>query len=156
MMTPVYFSLRSIKRKPIAVDPDSANTLIRRSWSLAIADKDSLARIFYSKLFEIAPDTQALFKNDLNQQGKKLVATLGFIVDSLDEPETLMDAAAALAIRHVDYNVSQDQYKPVGDALVYTLEELLADRFDQETREAWCATYAILSNHMVESAYPNP
>ena len=61
---------------------------IRKTWSLAALNKMQVALIFYANLFRIAPETEALFKNDLTSQGEKLMDTLTFVVDHLDEPET--------------------------------------------------------------------
>lgn len=127
--------------------------LLRRSWSKAITDRDMMGRLFYAKLFQIAPETESLFKVDMNSQSQKLIATLAFIIDSLDEEEALLSAARDLAIRHVDYDVSPKHYEHVGEALIGTLKELLGADFDSETETAWRDTYAGLSNHMVQSAY---
>ena len=127
--------------------------LLRRSWAEAIADKRSLGLLFYSKLFQLEPKTEALFKEDMDAQAKKLIATLSFIIDSLDEEDALLDAAADLAVRHVAYNVTADQYALVGQALLDTLRELLGTKFDPATEAAWAETYTGLSQHMISSAY---
>ena len=49
---------------------------IRKTWSLAALNKMQVALIFYANLFRIAPETEALFKNDLTSQGEKLMDTL--------------------------------------------------------------------------------
>ena len=132
---------------------DDKNILLRTSWAEALADQDMLARLFYRKLFDAAPETEGLFNADMAVQGRKLVATLSFIIDSLDDEHTLLHAAENLAIRHLDYNVSAEQYAPVGAALIETLRDLLGERFDPQTEAAWSNTYAALSQHMVQAAY---
>lgn len=132
--------------------PD-AKLLLRRSWAEAIANKKSLGLLFYSKLFHLAPNTEALFKEDMDSQALKLIATLSFIIDSLDEEDALLTAAADLAVRHVSYNVTADQYSLVGQALLETLRELLGANFDAATETAWAETYTALSKHMIVSAY---
>ena len=127
--------------------------LLRRSWSQAIADREMMGRLFYSKLFQIAPETEALFKEDMDTQARKLVATLAFIIDSLDEEEALLNAARDLAVRHVDYKVTAEQYSYVGEALIATLKEMLGAKFDEPTETAWADTYGALSDHMISSAY---
>lgn len=135
------------------MNKDLAHDLLRTSWSTAVSDEDTLARLFYRKLFDAAPETEDLFEADLAIQGRKLVATLSFIIDSLDDDQRLLQAAGDLAIRHVDYNVSADQYAHVGSALIETLRDLLGERFDDQTEAAWLATYTALSDHMVRVAY---
>ena len=72
--------------------PENRN-VIRKTGSLAALNKMQVTLICYANLFRIAPETEALFKNDLTSQAKKLMDTLTFIVDHLDEPETLLPAA---------------------------------------------------------------
>lgn len=127
--------------------------LIRKSWAAAVSDRATLARLFYSKLFAIAPDARGLFNNDMDTQGRKLVATLGFIIDHLDNPDSLMPAAEELAIRHTNYKVLPEHYDALGQALIGTLSDLLGPQFDDETRAAWVTTYQGLSAHMVDTAY---
>ena len=135
------------------MNTEVAHALLRTSWSTAVSDEEALARLFYRRLFEAAPETEDLFEADLGVQGRKLVATLSFIIDSLDDENALLQAAGDLAIRHVAYNVSADQYALVGTALIETLRDLLGARFDDQTEAAWLATYTALSDHMVRVAY---
>lgn len=132
--------------------PD-AKLLLRRSWAIATTNKEALGLLFYKKLFQIAPETEPLFKQDIGSQAAKLIATLSFIIDSLDEEEALQQAAGDLAIRHVGYNVTADQYTAVGKALVETLHEVLGTKFDKITEAAWVDTYTALSKHMISTAY---
>lgn len=138
------------------MDQEEISALLRQSWSTAVADRTTLARLFYTRLFQIAPDTEVLFEKDLTAQGRKLVATLSFIIDNLDDPDSLLPAAGDLARRHVGYNVKASQYAVVGQALIETLRDLLGEQFDRRTEEAWTSTYQALSQHMVETAYPEP
>ncbi|MEM7471170.1 MAG: globin domain-containing protein [Pseudomonadota bacterium] len=135
------------------MDQVETNALLRRSWALAVSDRPALSRLFYAKLFQIAPETERLFVSDLTAQGKKLAATLAFIIDNIDDMDTLLPVASDLAIRHVDFNVTPDHYGPVGAALIETLRDLLGAEFDTQTEQAWAATYGVLSQHMIDSAY---
>lgn len=131
----------------------SQNDLIRESWSQVIVDPVAAARLFYSTLFTIAPATEKLFKSDLDNQGEKLMNTLDFIVDHIDDAETLMPAARELAIRHVAYGVVPADYEPVGAALINTMETALGARFTSDMKDAWLAVYTVLSNEMIRAAY---
>ena len=78
----------------------SVSEQIRQTWALAAANP-ATPQVFYANLFRLDPTTKPLFIGDLKTQGAKLTATLSFIVDNLDNPETLMPAAEELARRHV-------------------------------------------------------
>jgi nitric oxide dioxygenase len=64
-----------------------------------------------------------LFCGDLTEEGCKLMATLGIVVNSLGNLEAVLPVASALAKRHVDYGEKAADYTPVGAALLWTLEQ---------------------------------
>ena len=68
---------------------------IRRTWAQAASISEEMSRVFYGNLFRMDPTTKPLFVGDLRLQGRKLVQTLGFIVDNLEEPHKLLHAASA-------------------------------------------------------------
>ena len=76
--------------------------------------------------------------------------TLGFVIDALDAPDRLLPAARALAVRHIDYGVEPEHYAFVGDALLWTLGELIGPDFGEEDRAAWSAVYGGLAEKMIE------
>ncbi|MBK1634810.1 globin domain-containing protein [Rhodovulum adriaticum] len=126
---------------------------VRRGWAMAAAMPDEAGRAFYAHLFRIDPGTRSLFKTDINLQARKLVDTMTFIVDHLDDLDTLFPAAKDLARRHVAYGVTAQQYASVGAALIATLKQLMGPAFTPEDEAAWTAIYGTLSNHMIASAY---
>ena len=128
---------------------------VRTSWSLAAADPQRTAQVFYANLFRLDPSTKPLFAGDLELQGRKLTQTLSFIVDNIENTETLLPAAVDLARRHVDYGVTRDQYASVGAALVEALRQLLGPAFSDEDAEAWVRVYTKLSSTMLAAAYPD-
>lgn len=127
--------------------------LIRETWAKAAAAGPLTAQLFYGRLFKIAPETRRLFADDMTRQEQKLTATLGFVVDHLDRPETLLPAARDLAIRHIGYGVEAEDYAPVGAALIWALERLLGSDFGPAERAAWVKAYATLSDDMISNAY---
>ncbi|MET1412209.1 globin family protein [Roseibium sp. HPY-6] len=127
--------------------------LIQTSFRKVAPISDKAAELFYGRLFQIAPETKPLFKSDIEDQGRKLMTTLGVVVNGLSNFETILPTAKTLAVKHVDYGVEPAHYPPVGAALIWTLEQGLGDAFDEATRTAWSAAYATLSNVMIEAAY---
>jgi len=123
------------------------------NWAQVAPLSDEVGRVFYANLFRLDPSTKPLFVNDIDRQSRKLVATLGFIVDHLDAPEPLMAAAKELATRHVGYGVSKDQYASVGAALIKSLRQLLGPEFSAEDEAAWTEVYGGLSEAMIDAAY---
>lgn len=132
-------------------DADFEN--IRRTWAIAASVADQTARVFYANLFRIDASTKPLFGGSMEVQGRKLTQTLTFIVDHLDDTDTLLSAGRDLAIRHTDYGVTAAQYGSVGAALITTLKQLLGPSFTAEDEASWRRVYTTLSEHMVRSAY---
>ncbi|MBA5777146.1 hemin receptor [Stappia sp. F7233] len=127
--------------------------LVQASFAEVAPIADTAAGIFYTRLFDIAPEVRPLFKSDLSEQGRKLMATLGTVVRGLGNLEQLLPIARGLAARHVDYGVRPEHYQPVGEALIYTLQTGLGEKFTEETKQAWLAAYGALSGAMIAEAY---
>ncbi|MCB9497727.1 MAG: Globin domain protein, partial [Fibrobacteria bacterium] len=99
------------------------------------------AELFYGRLFELDPSLKHLFKGDMTEQGRKLMATLAFAVAGLRQPETILKAVQELGRRHVGYGVQDAHYDTVGQALLWTLEQGLGADFTSEVRSAWAEVY---------------
>ena len=127
---------------------------VRSTWAHAAADAGRTGMVFYSNLFRVDPTTKPLFVGDLELQSRKLVQTLTFIVDHLEDADTLMPAAIDLAHAHIKYGVTAEQYGSVGTALIETFRQLLGPSFAAEDQQAWIMTYEGLSSEMVKAAYP--
>lgn len=127
--------------------------LVRSSFAKVVPIRDAAAGLFYGRLFEIAPQVKPLFKGDMSEQGRKLMATLAVVVDGLADLAAIMPAVEALAVKHVEYGVRPEHYALVGEAFLWTLEQGLGADFTPETRTAWATAYATLSDAMIAAAY---
>lgn len=132
--------------------PDQVKA-IQASFDLVAPISEQAAALFYGRLFEIAPAVKPLFRGDMAEQGRKLMATLGVVVNGLSDLEGILPAASALAKRHVTYGVKPEHYEPVGAALLWTLERGLADRWTPQLAAAWSTAYGVLSQFMIDEAY---
>ena len=128
--------------------------LVKDSFSKVAPISAAAAGLFYDRLFEIAPEVKVLFKGDMDEQGAKLMKTLGYVVGGLHDLPSIVPAAKDLAARHVAYGVTPAMYQPVGEALIWTLEKGLGGGFTDEVKAAWTEAYVLLSTTMVDSAYP--
>ena len=127
--------------------------LVQDSFKKVVPIADVAADLFYGRLFQIAPEVKPMFRGDIKEQGRKLMATLGVVVTGLTKLETVLPAASALARKHVDYGVKAEHYTPVGAALLWTLEKGLGDAWTPELADAWGTAYGTLSNFMIAEAY---
>ena len=127
--------------------------LVQDSFKKVAPISDVAAELFYGRLFEVAPQVKPMFRGDMKEQGRKLMATLGVVVTGLTRLETVLPAASALAKQHVAYGVKAEHYPIVGGALLWTLEKGLGDAWTPELAVAWTAAYGTLSGYMISEAY---
>ena len=139
---------------------DDEKASIKNSWRLVIPIAETAADLFYKRLFELHPGYRDLFAEDLSSQKRKLVGMLGFIVKSLDWPESawrddvseendLFLIMLALGRRHSDlYKVPDASYAAVAEALLWTFDYALGKKFDGPTRAAWTHVYTLCATCM--------
>jgi hemoglobin-like flavoprotein len=126
--------------------------LVQKSFETVLTIEEAAAALFYGRLFELDPSLRPLFKGDLKEQGKKLMATLKVCVLGLDRLDQLLPAVQSLGRRHVGYGVTDAHYDTVAAALLWTLEKGLGDQFTPECRAAWTEVYLLLASVMKEAA----
>jgi hemoglobin-like flavoprotein len=131
--------------------PDQVK-LVQESFKKVLPIAPQAADLFYGRLFEIAPQVKPLFPADISEQKKKLMGMIATAVNNLHQVETIVPAVQDLGRRHVNYGVTADHYKPVGEALIWTLEKGLGDAFTPDVKAAWLATYTTLQSVMTAAA----
>jgi hemoglobin-like flavoprotein len=127
--------------------------LVQESFQKVATIADQAAEIFYKNLFALDPQLKSLFRADMPAQGRKLMQMIGIAVNGLKTPETIIPAVQQLGKRHVDYGVRAKDYETVGQALMLTLEQGLGADFTPPVKEAWSATFELLSGVMKKAAY---
>jgi hemoglobin-like flavoprotein len=126
--------------------------LVKESFGWAAPISEEAAAIFYARLFETNPELKSLFKSDMKKQGRKLMATIAVVVNSLDRLSDVLPAVQALAVRHAGYGVRSQDYDAVGNALVWTLQSGLGERFTDKHTAAWVEVYTNLADIMRAAA----
>lgn len=126
--------------------------LVKDSWAKVVPISDQAASLFYGKLFEIDPDLKALFPEEMEEQGKKLMKMINTAVNGLDRLDEIVPAVEALGERHVGYGVKDKDYDTVGEALIWTLGAGLGEAFTDEVKDAWVDVYTVLATTMKGAA----
>lgn len=136
---------------------ESDKEVVASTWKLINPIQDTAADLFYRRLFELAPGYRPLFKNDMESQKRKLIGMLGFIVRSLQWPNTawrddveqksdLFLVVLALGRRHRElYKVPDEAYETVREALLWALDYGLGEAFSVEAKEAWARVYDLVA-----------
>ena len=123
--------------------------LVQNSWDEVLPISESVATLFYERLFELDPSTRPLFKHtNMPEQQKKLMHVIGTVVNSLNMLDQLISAVSDLGRRHVAYGVMDEHYSSVGRALIWTLEQVLGADFTPEVKEAWTTVYNVIADTM--------
>jgi len=123
--------------------------LIRDSWFQLLEDTESLATVFYDRLFTVDPALRGLFANTtIEAQERKLTQALALVVAGLDRLDTLLPVIQDMGRRHVGYGVKDDHYILVGRALLWALGQRLGEAFTGEVCDAWTAAYTTLAGAM--------
>lgn len=122
--------------------------LVKLSFARVAAQEQEAGRLFYQRLFEIAPETRALFQNDLQAQERKLIQMLGIAVGMLNDPKALDIVLQSLGKRHARYGVQEDHFEQVGEALIWMLEQICGEDFTPQVRRCWIAAYNYMAYAM--------
>jgi len=126
--------------------------LVQSSWQLVVPVAEDAAQLFYVRLFTLDPALRGMFRGDMQEQGKKLMAMIDFAVKALARLDSLLPGLRMLGERHGRYGVRDEHYDTVAEALLWTLRKGLGEAFTPEVREAWVAAYAVLAGAMKEAA----
>ncbi|MBZ5608654.1 MAG: hemin receptor [Acidobacteriia bacterium] len=126
--------------------------LVQASFQMIQPVAPDVARMFYSRLFEIDPALRPMFRGDLEEQGRKLMQMLGYAVGALRRLDQIVPAVEDLGRRHAHYGVRDEDYTKVAEALLWTLTKCLGASFTAEMCEAWIAVYGAMTAAMKRGA----
>lgn len=139
---------------------DTEKKVILDSWRLVVPIAETAADLFYKRLFELQPGYRKLFPQEMTAQKRKLVTMLSFIVkamdwmesdwqDEVDPEKDLCFVVLAMGRRHAKlYHIPDSSYGPVGEALLWTLDQGLGPAYTDDVREAWTHLYGVVATTM--------
>jgi len=133
------------------VDP-ARQELVQTTFARLAVMPEVAGALFYERLFTVNPGFRPLFKNDMRIQGVKLMTMLAIIVYNLHQPGQVLSAIRDLGQRHVAYGVKLADYDALADALMWTLEQVLAEDFTPAVRDAWAVCYQEVAGEMTAAA----
>jgi len=130
--------------------------LVQATWRHVLPIKERAAELFYQRLFELDPELRPMFRGDMVEQGRKLMAMIGAVVARLDRLGEVVGAVQDLGRRHAGYGVADTHYDTVGAALLGTLRAGLGDAWSAEAEQAWATAYTTLADVMKAAAAEVP
>ncbi len=122
--------------------------LLRQTWADIVPLRKQVCARFYAHLFESHPDLRPLFKGDIDRQGALLVTMINTVFSALENPRPVSSLIKALGARHAGYGVTDAAYDDFAEALLWTLERTLGERFTPQARAAWSEVYDWLARTM--------
>ena len=149
---PIVPAAASSDKKQNSPFSDEEIAAVRDSFALVEPIAEKAAGLFYNRLFEIRPDTRELFKGDITEQGKKLMATLKVAVAGLGDMGKLGNTLRVLGGDHRTYGVTEKDYGDVAQALLWTLEQGLGEAFTPQVENAWVKVYGVVAKEMIDAA----
>jgi hemoglobin-like flavoprotein len=126
--------------------------LVQRSWNQVAPMGEAAILMFYERLFFVDPSLRMLFRHNMKDQSRKVLAMLSFTVAGLSRPHEILPLVQSMGRRHSSYGVRDEHYDTVGSALLWTLEQGLGSSFTPAVREAWTAAFGVLANAMKDAA----
>ena len=125
--------------------------LVRKSFDAMWPMYRKIADLCYTRLFELAPDTRALFPSDMDRQRFKLMDMIAALVGALDHRELFQSLITHSGRKHADFGVRPSQYIVFGEALIWSLERQFGEAFTPDVKQAWRGLYAIVQDEMVRA-----
>lgn len=130
--------------------------LLETSFTLVRKRETEFTNYFYRTLFSDYPQVKPLFRNiQMDEQAKKLFASLDLIVKNLTSPQALGNTLKGLGVRHVKYGVLPEYYPMVGDTLIKSMAAILEDQWTTDVADAWTEAYSAITEIILDGAdYP--
>lgn len=126
--------------------------LVQESFKHIGRQPHEAGRMFYDELFKLAPELQRLFPPDMSRHMLKFIQMLSTIVGSLDQIATISEEIVELGRRHMSYDVEDEHYAMLGEALMSTVDRLLGGGLTPAISDAWVAAYSMIARVMQESS----
>jgi hemoglobin-like flavoprotein len=125
--------------------------LVQSSWEKLAPMAPHVAELFFDRLFELDPFLEDLFPSDLSKLGAEWMRALGLAAPRLEEPSSAAPCLEGLSRMHVDIGVRPGHYVTMGNALLWTLEQSLAEDFTPRVKDAWGAAYQVFSALLIQA-----
>lgn len=125
---------------------------LRESFDLILERAPDLTSRFYDKLFTRYPQVRPLFGTSQRAQEEMFTRTLVAVIERVEDGVWLGDTLRALGAKHIDYEVTDEMYPWVRDALLATLAEAAGEAWTPRVEAAWEEAYDTMAELMMEGA----
>ena len=122
--------------------------MVQASWHGLGARRAELPALFYGRLFELDPGARHLVAALRQTDGDRLLELMERIVPALERPETLVPELVLLARRYLSHGLREPCWERVGDAMLWSVEQLMHAEWNAELRLAWSDAVTLIISVM--------
>ncbi len=126
--------------------------IVQKTWQQMSSQVEEISQQFYVNLFSIAPEVRPLFRDDIRSQALKLKSALSTTIRSLGRIDEIRPVLRGLGQRHVEYGAVDAHYDVVGQALLSTFKQALANDWTADVEKAWTNAYTAIASEMKSAA----
>jgi hemoglobin-like flavoprotein len=128
---------------------------LQRSFDTLGPKMEHVTALFYERLFAIAPDTQTLFKVNMEMQRRHMSAALAMLVRNMRMLDAFEQPLQELGARHARVGVLAAHYPPVIEAMTFALADALGSDWTPDVAADWTEMLSRVANHMLAGANAN-
>ncbi|CAH3161711.1 unnamed protein product [Pocillopora meandrina] len=164
--SPISVSL-GLKHLSVPLSRKTKITL-KESWKLVEPVKSEAGKAMFMRLFETHPNIQDTFptfkgvsldelmnSRSLYLHAKRVMAAVENTINALDDGEVLLESLTSLGRRHQVWFVREEHFKVVGEALLWTLQDMLDTKCTNEVTLAWTELYNFITKTMLRGILNN-
>jgi hemoglobin-like flavoprotein len=123
--------------------------LVQCSFAVVKRMGETGAALFFDRLFHLDPTLRAIISEELRGE---LMEMIGVAVRGLDRMDQVLRSVEDLGRRYAAYDIRNEHYQTVAEALLWTLEKCLGENFTPPVKEACAVAYFKMASAMKRGA----
>ncbi len=132
-------------------------TLLKHTKEILELHSTEFADYFYQELFNSHPPLATTFRNtDLSKQKAMLIEGIHYILEHLDNEGELRTYLFDLGVRHICYEVTEDQYPMVKEVLLKSIQQIHRSEWNSEFEQLWLGVISLITEHMLTGSRWRP
>lgn len=133
--------------------PQESIERLEQSFEQLKPNGDQLVDVFYTKLFEKAPQVRGMFPDDMTEQKKKLLGAVALAVSSLRSLDKLVPVLEEMGAKHVEYGTLDAHYPVVVETMLEAMEEVAGAAWTPDVAADWKTALELITNTMISGAH---
>ena len=122
--------------------------ILNRTFIGLIPFSELAPRLFHERLLVLEPELRALAVPGALSQSDIVAKVLALMIQALSQPDRGERLARYVGYRYRKLGLEPRHYYNVGEAMIWTFRQILAEGFGRQEEEAWRNGYAMLSGFM--------